>query len=712
MRLVEVAIVDNDAFGLGAPRVLRRRQLPAVSTELSPGAFAFATDVEKLEAFDNWLEERIDSGVLEITSEGGAFTDDFIGKAYGEGSKRAIAEVQAAGGVVTPIDVSLAQRVPAERVAGLYARTYNELRGLTDDMRNKMRRELAEGIATGQSPKQVARQMRKVVDISAKRAMTIARTETVRAHHAGNIAEMKRMGIEEIEVRAEWKTAGDDRVCASCAGLEGRVFKVEQIEGLIPLHPNCRCVAIPLVKGGAPPIGRPEGFDPSRTTDGKPRKGGGLYEKATDGAKKPSFEWKGQDPVLNVAKKYAHISFVPPKGAKEAADKALRWKEEHGKAVRGGTAIGWARAGQLSRRDTLSPDTVRRMKAFFDRHEKNKAINPEYRDEPWRDNGYVAWLIWGGDAGRRWAEKVVGQMRAADDAAKANAELTEAVARVSDENREVLALVARIVEQTLTANAELLAPQDGKRGARGFVGPKGDAGEVGERGRDGERGERGETGRSGLRGLQGEKGDDGKRGRRGPIGMRGKDGPRGKQGRRGADGKDGLSPDHEIKFNDDGKAVGVRFQRATGEWGEWLHLLAEDVPLPREPSGIVDVEIQRRSMRFRLSNGDWTRWVRFGGGGGGGIADAPKDGNIYARQDGEWVVVPTGGQWKKEEFVITQTDITNGFITLAATPATDSEIIVQNGVTLNAFRDYSLAGATLTWNRRPRPGHVFYIKYQ
>jgi hypothetical protein len=39
----------------------------------------------------------------------------------------------------------------------------------------------------------------------------------------------------------------------------------------------------------------------------------------------------------------------------------------------------------------------------FNRHRKNSSIAPEHKDEPWKDNGYVAWLIWGGDEGVDWA---------------------------------------------------------------------------------------------------------------------------------------------------------------------------------------------------------------------------------------------------------------------------------------------------------------------
>jgi hypothetical protein len=54
------------------------------------------------------------------------------------------------------------------------------------------------------------------------------------------------------------------------------------------------------------------------------------------------------------------------------------------------------------------------MVSFFARHEKNKGIDPDKKGSPEKDAGYVAWLLWGGDAGKAWANKVKGQMDAAD----------------------------------------------------------------------------------------------------------------------------------------------------------------------------------------------------------------------------------------------------------------------------------------------------------
>lgn len=94
-----------------------------------------------------------------------------------------------------------------------------------------------------------------------------------------------------------------------------------------------------------------------------------------------------------------------PAAAKKNAQMAIDWKEKYGREeVDAGTAVGWARAHQLAKGEKISADTISRM-ASFNRHRKNSKIATEYKDTPWKDKGYVAWLIWGGDEGVDWAMK-------------------------------------------------------------------------------------------------------------------------------------------------------------------------------------------------------------------------------------------------------------------------------------------------------------------
>lgn len=104
-----------------------------------------------------------------------------------------------------------------------------------------------------------------------------------------------------------------------------------------------------------------------------------------------------------------------PAAAKENAKKALDWRDQYGRdEVTAGTPVGWQRANQLAKGEKLSLDVVSRM-AQFNRHRKNSKIAPEHKSEPWKDNGYVAWLIWGGDEGVDWAMKKMDEINKTKD---------------------------------------------------------------------------------------------------------------------------------------------------------------------------------------------------------------------------------------------------------------------------------------------------------
>jgi hypothetical protein len=93
-------------------------------------------------------------------------------------------------------------------------------------------------------------------------------------------------------------------------------------------------------------------------------------------------------------------SFVPPERVASAARRGLRLREK----VKAGTDVGVARARDLSNRRPVSLETIGRMVSFFARHGAQKPANigTDASPTPW----LVAWLLWGGDAGREWSEGV------------------------------------------------------------------------------------------------------------------------------------------------------------------------------------------------------------------------------------------------------------------------------------------------------------------
>jgi len=100
---------------------------------------------------------------------------------------------------------------------------------------------------------------------------------------------------------------------------------------------------------------------------------------------------------------FADGSYIPTDAMADNARRALEIREKKPMSQRGMTSVGIARARDLMNKRPMSEDTVRRMKAFFDRHEVDK------QGETWDEQGkgYQAWYGWGGDEGYAWSTAIV-----------------------------------------------------------------------------------------------------------------------------------------------------------------------------------------------------------------------------------------------------------------------------------------------------------------
>lgn len=107
-------------------------------------------------------------------------------------------------------------------------------------------------------------------------------------------------------------------------------------------------------------------------------------------------------------------SFAPTDAMRNNAKRGLALREKYGRggldasqAKAEGVGSGVARARDIIN-GNLSLDTVKRMYAFFSRHEKN--YDPKKRmPDGGPTAGTVAWLLWGGSAGLAFARRVLKQ---------------------------------------------------------------------------------------------------------------------------------------------------------------------------------------------------------------------------------------------------------------------------------------------------------------
>lgn len=95
------------------------------------------------------------------------------------------------------------------------------------------------------------------------------------------------------------------------------------------------------------------------------------------------------------------IDTRPPQSVADNAKRALEVRARKPESERGMTAVGIARARDLANRVALSEDTIRRMVAYFERHESDK------EGSTWDEQGkgWQAWNGWGGDDGFAWAKR-------------------------------------------------------------------------------------------------------------------------------------------------------------------------------------------------------------------------------------------------------------------------------------------------------------------
>lgn len=107
-------------------------------------------------------------------------------------------------------------------------------------------------------------------------------------------------------------------------------------------------------------------------------------------------------PVVKAVDTTIDDPWAPPAAVRKAAEKGLELRRQFS---RGGTEVGVARARDLSNGKRIPPQTINRMLSYFARHEVDKKADG-FGDDENPSPGYIAWLLWGGDAGYEWVKRI------------------------------------------------------------------------------------------------------------------------------------------------------------------------------------------------------------------------------------------------------------------------------------------------------------------
>jgi len=191
---------------------------------------ALEADIDRVIAAAQW---RVVRAVQDHVARSAAAGDRYAAAALGLG-----ATVAGSFGVVN-----------VGALAHLVSYQYGLIRGITDQVKSEIKRQLLQGVLQGESIPKIAQRLvkgtaleRGVWSTVETRAEVIARTETMRAYTQAARWQYQRYGVK----RVVWLTGRDERVCEWCAPLDGQLFPVDGLPGGgPPLHPRCRCMVAP-----------------------------------------------------------------------------------------------------------------------------------------------------------------------------------------------------------------------------------------------------------------------------------------------------------------------------------------------------------------------------------------------------------------------------------------------------------------------------------
>lgn len=111
------------------------------------------------------------------------------------------------------------------------------LSDLSSSKRDKIASIIKNAMRSGETISDVSRKIKSLVK-DEERAELIARTEVIRVSNEGNVRHAEEKGTTKMEFLA---APEDGRLCEECAKHNGKVYKIKDVKGLLPLHPRCRC---------------------------------------------------------------------------------------------------------------------------------------------------------------------------------------------------------------------------------------------------------------------------------------------------------------------------------------------------------------------------------------------------------------------------------------------------------------------------------------
>lgn len=252
-------------FIAGTPREIISNNVSYANNRL----YNYEVDYSRLSSFTD-LIQRILFGFLDLVSAISPttyFLSNYVKRAYYSGTSDTI---QSAGNVASPTVISptaiatlrsmsldeMINDPQYQRRVGLVAgRSFEAMKGLTEQTRSDLSDTLARGMALGQSTSQITNSIVERLDVSRSRAERIARTEINNAYRTATRQETEAVNQrlfqdEEYEMRLLWYSALSPTTRPTHARRHGRTYTQAEVADFYSKDGNainCLCSQVAVL---------------------------------------------------------------------------------------------------------------------------------------------------------------------------------------------------------------------------------------------------------------------------------------------------------------------------------------------------------------------------------------------------------------------------------------------------------------------------------
>ncbi|WP_058365413.1 phage minor head protein [Haloparvum sedimenti] len=220
-------LVEEDALGLG---------------DSTGGRWADLSAAETARRFDDWLQRAIQAEVLDPIEA--RKVRDWFERASKQAARTANGELRRFGVDVDPADDVIQQDAIQDQIDLQQEDTRQRVESWMDDYATDARSLVTAAVGGNVAKSQLMRDISERAQVYKSQVTATASGRVVNQYNTTKLTSYDRVDeAVELDVEAEYQTAGDDKVCDQCRGLAGTYSLEEAQQLVIPddTHNNCRC---------------------------------------------------------------------------------------------------------------------------------------------------------------------------------------------------------------------------------------------------------------------------------------------------------------------------------------------------------------------------------------------------------------------------------------------------------------------------------------